>query len=218
MQWREDDWTYDVFVSHAGEDKEFALMLRETFKEIGLRAFVDEADLEGGAAADLRMLRAVKEAPVGLALMSKPFFRKAWPMRELGIIVGAATLLPVLYMISHEEAKEALSVSPLGNAADPDAWKEFVNGVMRTTALRNPSTGTGRLPFRQLIVFSAVGLCVSTVGSRANVANKVPVYKYAKRLEAAASQITKNFGKLTNDEARKARHWSSEMGIFADSL
>jgi hypothetical protein len=71
-------WKNDVFISHAGEDKPFAHHLRNLFAEIGLKAFVDQDDLAEGAPADLWMLTAVKEAPIGIALFGKHFFLKEW--------------------------------------------------------------------------------------------------------------------------------------------
>jgi hypothetical protein len=75
-RWRNRRWKYDVFISHAGEEKAFAYKLRDTFLEVRLNAFVDQADLSGGDKADLRMLKAVAETPVGLALMTKHFLQK----------------------------------------------------------------------------------------------------------------------------------------------
>jgi hypothetical protein len=154
-------WQYDVCISHAGEDKTFAHRLRDVFHDVWLRAFVDQSELHGGDCADVRMLTAVKEAPVGLALLSEDFFRKEWPVRELKLIVGGAIFLSVLYNITHEDAKMALSSSPQAEVHDPLEWESFVKSVTWTTAIRNPSTSSDKLHFVQLVVFSAVQLCVS---------------------------------------------------------
>jgi hypothetical protein len=165
-RWRDGRWEYDVFISHAGEDKTFAHQLGGAFRSIGLRAFVDEADLVAGDDADLRMLMAVKAAPIGLAILSQHFFRKKWPVKELKLIVGQATLLPVLYKITHGEAKRGLSKSPHAEVYDPQDWAAFVHIVERTTAIGNPTTSSDELPFVQLIVFAAVRICVNVVGRK----------------------------------------------------
>lgn len=217
-QWKQNNWDYDIFVSHAGEDKDFAYLLRDKFQAVGLKAFVDEADLEGGAQADVKILRAVKQAPVGLALFSKRFFEKDWPMRELKIIVGAATLLPVLYGISHEDAEAALAQSPAERPADPEAWRDFVTTVLRTTAVKNPSVGKDKLHFLQLIVYSAVGLCVSTVTIRAeDLASKVFAYNYVQRLEGAAN-LHATFDELKGRELAKAQEWAVQLRFLGKSM
>ena len=39
---------YDVFISHAGAQKHFALWVRSNIRVCGYRAFVDERDLQCG--------------------------------------------------------------------------------------------------------------------------------------------------------------------------
>jgi hypothetical protein len=114
-RWCTGRWEHVVFISHAGEDKTFAHRLHDEFNKIGLSAFLDQAELVPGNQADPLMLRAVEEAPVGLALLSEHFPRKEWPIKELQIIVRQETLLPVLYNITHEGAAALLRASPQAN-------------------------------------------------------------------------------------------------------
>ena len=67
-------WKYEVFISHAGEDK--PRELRNSLRMIGIRAFVDHEDLQGGDHAVDIMLGSADSAPVGLAVFSPAFFRK----------------------------------------------------------------------------------------------------------------------------------------------
>lgn len=69
-------WKYDVFISHAGEQGEFAEELRTNLTSLGIRAFVAQADLKGGDRSEPSMLTAARDAPVGVAYFSSDYFRK----------------------------------------------------------------------------------------------------------------------------------------------
>lgn len=219
-RWRQGRWKFDVFISHAGEDKTFAHRLKEAIEGVGLSAFVDQSDLGGGDKGDLRILTAVQEAPVGLALLSKHFFQKEWPMRELNIIVGEGTLIPVLYNITRAEAEEEIRSSPQAQMHNPREWESFANLVKSTSALVNPSTSLDELPFVQSVVFSTVRHCVSIAGPKValHCSNKAWAHRFVKRLEVAAMEIVRGFGKITVEESRKAGEWSSKMSSLADEL
>lgn len=213
-------WRNDVFISHAGEDKPFAHHLRNLFTQIGLKAFVDQDDLTGGAPADLRMLSAVKEAPIGIALFGKQFFQKEWPIRELREIVGKALLLPVLYKLTYEETQDALSKSPQADAANPEQWQTFCRTTLRTTAVKNPSTGQDDLPFLQLIVFSTLSLAVKEVAPKLAQSSPNPVFAFAfvEKLERAALCLSKRFKKLTVEQLEEALTWRTSMRAQADEM
>ena len=65
-----------MFISHAGEDKPFARELRNSFRMIGIGAFVDEDELQGNDHAVEIMLKSADTAPIGLAVFSPAFFKK----------------------------------------------------------------------------------------------------------------------------------------------
>jgi hypothetical protein len=219
-RWYSHHWEYHVFISHAGEDKSFAHRLRDAFAEIGLRAFVDQSDLLGGDKADVRMLAAVEQAPVGLALLSAPFFQKKWPITELKVIVGSTELLPVLYNISHEDAVKSLCESPEASATNPGQWQEFVRSVSRTTALKNPSTGQDEAPFVQLIVYSAVNLSVSNIPRdlAERVSNPAFALDFIGKLEVAAGLLSQKFMRLHLEQAEEAERWKWRMHFVAEDL
>ena len=68
-----------MFISHAGEEKPFARELRKSLGTIGIRAFLDQVDLQGGDHAVGIMLHSAHKAPIGLAVLSPAFSRKVWP-------------------------------------------------------------------------------------------------------------------------------------------
>lgn len=218
-RWKDGRWAFDVFISHAGEDKRFAFRLQEEFKRVGLRAFVDQADLFGGDSADDVMLTACREAPVGLALLSADSLRKEWPVEELKLIVAESTLLPVLYNMSYEDAKKALETSPQAGGVGPDQWREFVRTVTRTTAEKNPSTGSDELPFVQLIVFAAVRLCVKLSPLvEKHSSNPAFALAFVQRLEKASFAISKEFKKIAQEKADLAKQWHWRMHFRAEEL
>jgi hypothetical protein len=216
-RWRNCDWEYDVFISHAGEDNAFAHRLRDAFEAVGFKAFVDQTDLFGGDKADVRMM---VEAPVGLALMSNYFFQKKRLVKELKSIMGATTPLLVLHNITYEGAMMALEESPQADIAHPDEWQKFVRTVMRTTAVRNPSTNWDEAPFVQLVVFSALRLFISVVSLEVaqHASNKAFALHFIRKLEKAAGHLSQRFNSLTIVQAREAEDWQAKMAWIAKDL
>ena len=76
-------WNWDVFISHAGEDKAFGHSLYSRLKHVGLRCFLDEVSLQEGCDAPVAMEAAVRSTQIAVVLLSEEFFVKTWPQREL---------------------------------------------------------------------------------------------------------------------------------------
>eukprot|EP00898_Chlorokybus_atmophyticus_P006334 jgi/Chlat1/6701/Chrsp5S06985 len=150
------DWQYDVFISHAGEDKEFADELHHDLKQLGMNPFLDKCNLAAGDAADAIMLFSARRAPVGVAIMGRTFSAKTWPMKELYIVVTQGTLLPVALGISYQQLESDLRASPqkrtLGKT--DEEWETFVKQVVRTTMVLDNNQYRRRL--RDEIVFHVV--------------------------------------------------------------
>ena len=94
-----DNWTWDVFVCHAGPDKPFALALDKRLPP-DLRCFVDEESLLGGDHATACMENACKTAQIAVILLSGDFFIREDPRQELQWILenskgGRTTVVPV---------------------------------------------------------------------------------------------------------------------------
>nr|WP_255435504.1 toll/interleukin-1 receptor domain-containing protein [Paracoccus sp. S1E-3] len=119
---------YDVFISHASEDKdEFVRELAEKAESAGLRIFYDERKLKWGDSLRERIEHGLANSRFGIVVLSTAFFRKEWPKRELdGLfnleIEGKSRILPIWHKISKDEVirnapslsgKLALSTSSL---------------------------------------------------------------------------------------------------------
>ena len=100
-------WAWDVFISHAGEDKPFAACLHRRLVRIGLRSFLDEDSLRVGGDAPAAMEAAAHSSQIALVLLSEEFFMKPWPQQELRWFLerhraSRSTVVPVFLGITVE--------------------------------------------------------------------------------------------------------------------
>lgn len=112
----EQQQTWDVFVSHASEDKQsFVRPLVEALKANGLTVWFDEATLKVGDGLRRSIERGLARSQYGIVVISKAFLSKEWPQRELDGLVsreedGTKVVLPVWHDIT---ANEVRSRSPM---------------------------------------------------------------------------------------------------------
>ena len=103
------DW--DVFISHAWEDKEsFARPLAEALEAKRLRVWFDEFTLHVGDRLRRSIDHGLANSRYGVVILSPHFFRKEWPQKELDGLVtreaaGEKVVLPVWHNISAEQIK-----------------------------------------------------------------------------------------------------------------
>jgi hypothetical protein len=97
---------WDVFVSHASEDKEtVAMPLCGLLEGHGLRVWLDEAQLRVGDSLRRKIDEGLTQSRYGIVVLSKAFFAKEWPQRELdGLLaredIDGKTILPIWHEIS----------------------------------------------------------------------------------------------------------------------
>ena len=110
---------YDVFISHASEDKDsFVREFAEVLRERGLKVWYDEHSLKWGDSLWQEINKGLANSRYGVVVLSVHFFAKKWPQTELdGLmakeIEGTGRVLPIWHNISKDQV---LSVSPvLGN-------------------------------------------------------------------------------------------------------
>ena len=93
--------TWDVFISHAGEDKAFiALPLYQALTERGLKVWLDKGELRIGDSLRRKIDYGLAHSSFGVVVFSKSFFARGWPQYELDGIVGLSVaaiqrMLPV---------------------------------------------------------------------------------------------------------------------------
>jgi hypothetical protein len=100
---------YDVFISHASEDKEdFVRPLAESLLEQGLKVWYDEMTLRIGDSLRQKIDRGLANSRVGLVILSPSFINKGWTNYELDGIVtravsGEQILLPIWHNITKQQ-------------------------------------------------------------------------------------------------------------------
>lgn len=103
---------YDVFISHASDDKETIVKdLAEALRNTGLRVWYDDFELRIGDSLRRKIDRGLAKSRVGLVVLSQAFITKGWANYELDGIVnrsvdGAQLLLPIWHQISKKEVME----------------------------------------------------------------------------------------------------------------
>ncbi len=108
--------TYDVFVSHASEDKEdFVREFVKCLQQNGLKVWYDEFTLRVGDSLRRSIDNGLKNSRYGIVVLSEAFFNKEWPQRELdGLFArevnGEKVILPIWHKISKNEV---LKFSPI---------------------------------------------------------------------------------------------------------
>lgn len=109
------NFKYDVFISHAFEDKEpIVRALAEDLSRLGCKVWYDEFTLKLGDSLSRSIDRGLYESKYGLVILSPAFFRKRWTEWELRGLVsrelnGEKVILPVWYGVT---AREVMEYSP----------------------------------------------------------------------------------------------------------
>ena len=107
---------YDVFISHASEDKEaVARPLAMHLQKLGLRVWLDECELTLGDSLRRRIDDGLACSRYGVVVLSPAFFSKEWPNRELDGLVaredgGEKVILPIWHNVS---ASDVVRFSPI---------------------------------------------------------------------------------------------------------
>ena len=101
MQW-------DIFISHASEDKEaVAKPLFELLAAAGARVWLDIGELKLGDSLSQRIDEGLANSSYGVVVLSRSFFAKQWPKRELAALVqkelqGRKVILPIWHGVDHD--------------------------------------------------------------------------------------------------------------------
>lgn len=122
--------SYDVFISHASEDKEEIVRpLAYALKEKGLSVWYDEFELKIGDSLRRKIDMGLSKSNFGIVVISHSFIKKGWTNYELdGLITRAVSGEQVLLPIWHDISKqEVVDYSP--SLADKLARNTAINTV-----------------------------------------------------------------------------------------
>jgi hypothetical protein len=102
---------WDVFISHATEDKEdFVRPLADRLTRAGLRVWYDEFTLKVGDSLHRSINHGLAKSKYGIVVISPNFLKKEWPQRELDGLAarevdGVKVILPVWHEIDVDEVR-----------------------------------------------------------------------------------------------------------------
>ncbi len=121
---------YDLFISHASEDKEeFVRPLAETLEQLGVKVWYDEFTLKVGDSLRRSIDHGLVNSKFGTVILSSSFFAKNWPQYELDAMVakemeGHKMILPIWHKVTKTEV---LNFSP--SIADKVALNTSINSI-----------------------------------------------------------------------------------------
>lgn len=106
---RRENSTYDIFISHASEDKDaIARPLYKALVERGINVWFDEAVLRLGDSLRRKIDEGLSKCKYGVVILSPSFLSKEWPQRELDGLVaretasGKKAILPIWHEIDRD--------------------------------------------------------------------------------------------------------------------
>ena len=103
------DERYDVFISHASEDKDaFVRPLAHELTRHGIKVWYDEFTLSLGDSLRRSIDRGLAQSRFGVVVLSRSFFAKEWPQKELDGLVAREdgtqkVILPVWHNVTKAE-------------------------------------------------------------------------------------------------------------------
>ncbi len=108
------DYDYDLFISHASEDKEgFVRELVALLDARGLRVWFDEAELQVGDSLMQSIDNGLGRSRLGVVVLSRAFFAKHWTRAELDALANreisggnAVVVLPIWLDVGKEEVQQ----------------------------------------------------------------------------------------------------------------
>jgi len=117
---------WDAFICHASEDKDaIARPLYNALTNAGLRVWFDESALKLGDRLHKSIDKGILNSGFGIVILSKNFFEKDWPQRELEALVaketdGVKIILPVWHNVNAAfiRSKSLLLAGLLGVSTD----------------------------------------------------------------------------------------------------
>lgn len=102
---------WDVFISHAFEDKKFVRPLAEALRELGVQVWYDEFSLKHGDSLSRSIDKGLANSEFGLVVISDAFISKVWTQRELQGLVASeiaqrTVILPLWLGVSRDDVLE----------------------------------------------------------------------------------------------------------------
>lgn len=103
--------TWDVFISHASEDKgTVARPLRDALELLGVTVWLDEAQMQIGHSLRRKIDDGIRSSRFGVVVLSEAYVRKGWTNHELDGLVtrtvaGEQSLLPIWHDLTADDVR-----------------------------------------------------------------------------------------------------------------
>lgn len=104
-------YKYDLFISHATEDKDtFVRPLAQQLERLSVKVWYDEFSLQLGDSLSESIDKGLKESHYGLVVLSKAFFQKNWTEYEYRSLLvrqndKERVILPLWYGVTKEDVR-----------------------------------------------------------------------------------------------------------------
>lgn len=102
------DSEFDVFISHASEDKEeFVEPLSKILVEHNIRIFYDKESIDWGDSIPTKIDKGILHSKICLLIISPNFIRKKWTQREKDafMMLDDKKILPIWHKVSKDEVQ-----------------------------------------------------------------------------------------------------------------
>lgn len=131
------DQSWDVFISHASEDRGYCEPLAEALEKVGIRVWLDKTTLKWGDDLRSEIDRGLRNCRYGIVIFSKAFLKKKkWTEYELSSLfalekVGEKRILPIWHGVTHEDLLEysAGLADRLAKVSSSDSYQDIVDSL-----------------------------------------------------------------------------------------
>jgi hypothetical protein len=103
--------SFDVFVSYASADSDFADDLARALRERGLSVWYADHELKIGDSIAQKVADGLARSRYGVVVLSPAFLRGAWPQKELSVFTkreadGESKIFPIWNDLSEKDVRE----------------------------------------------------------------------------------------------------------------
>ncbi len=214
---------YDIFISHASEDKEYvARPLAIKLSELGLKIWLDEFELTLGDSLRRKIDHGLAESRFGVVILSNSFFSKEWPQKELDALIAREdgdqkVILPIWHNLSKKEVHKYSPLLADKLAASTADGINIVARLIKETVDKNNNSAIALAKNERHIV-KAVSTNLSVVAYRVlcliytyNILNKTfsnnkikIIYKIINEDIKSKIKIIQGFSNQLTDEERSS--------------
>lgn len=136
---------WDLFISYANEDRDFAIELVNELEKFGLNVWYDNRNLKIGDNLVRKINNGLNNSKFGLVILSENFFLKEWPKRELETMLQinkteTKSILPIWHNITFEKIKsEYPIIASIVGINSSEGVKTIVKEIINVIKKKEPS-------------------------------------------------------------------------------